>query len=255
MIAADSSVNNGGIEIGYHFRCVDGEKREASLRVVLDAKTLELRHRQDPPPPDWARLSVHQCSVCPLNARSHEYCPAALSFVDILDEFGVLFSFTEVEVTVITRERTVYAKTSAQRALSSLVGLCMATSGCPILAQFKPMARFHLPFATREETTFRAVGAYLLAQYFLKQRGDTPDLDLNGLRETYDRIHEVNMGLANRLRAIPVGDAHLNALVILDLFAHALPSSIEEGLAELEHMFTSFLDNAHVTKTTVEEKV
>ena len=93
------------------------------------------------------------------------------------------------------------------------------------------------------------VGAYLLAQFFLTQRGETPDMDLRGLRETYDLIHEVNVGLANRLRVIPSGDAHLNALVILDLFAHALPYSIDESLAELEHMFTSFMPQSSIVST------
>ena len=235
------TVTNATIDITYHFRCAEGEKLESSLRIQLNAATLEARRKTCPSPPDWSRLDVHQCRVCPLNVQSSTHCPAALAFVDILEEFGPLLSFTEVEVTVVTSERTVTSKTSVQRALSSLVGLSMATSGCPILARFKPMARFHLPLATREETMFRSVGAYLLGQYFLKQRGQTPDLELRGLRETYDLIHNVNVGLADRLREIPAGDAHLNALVILDLFAHALPSSIDEGLAELEHMFDSFM--------------
>jgi hypothetical protein len=233
-------VSTGTIDIAYHFRCADGEKLDASLCIRLDVLTLEAKRDGQQHAPDWTSLEVQQCSCCPLNRRAHTHCPAALAFVEILDEFGPLLSFTEVEVTIVTRERTVTSKTSVQRALSSLVGLSMATSGCPVLARFKPMARFHLPLATREETMFRSVGAYLIGQYFLKQRGQTPDMDLSGLRETYDLIHQVNVGLANRLRVIPAGDAHLNALVILDLFAHALPYSIDEGLAELEHMFKSF---------------
>ncbi|HRI86822.1 MAG TPA: hypothetical protein PLJ47_07185 [Candidatus Hydrogenedentes bacterium] len=236
------------IAFGYHFRCADGEKQEATFNVELDAATLQYRHRRTETPPAWAELTVSQCRSCPLKQEESPQCPAALVFVDILDEFGELLSFTEVEVTVTTRERTITSKTSVQRALSSLVGLCMATSGCPILARFKPMARFHLPVATREETMFRSVGAYLLAQYFLKQRGNEPDMDLKGLRETYDLIHQVNVGLANRLREIPTGDAHLNAIVILDLFAHALPSSIDEGLAEIEHMFTSFIESGAIPR-------
>lgn len=234
-------MTNGTIDIAYQFRCADGEKLDAAVCVKLDAATLEAKRDRDSAPPDWARLGVHQCSVCPLKVDEDTHCPAALAFIEILDEFGPLLSFTEVDVTIATRERTVTSRTSVQKALSSLLGLSMATSGCPILARFKPMARFHLPLSTREETVFRSVGAYLLAQYFLKQRGQTPDMELRGLRETYDLIHEVNVGLANRLRTIPAGDAHLNALVILDLFAHALPYSIDDGLTELEHMFESFM--------------
>lgn len=237
-------MSNGTIDIAYRFRCADGDKRDAALCIKLDAATLEATRCAGHAHPDWTRLGIHRCSVCPLEPGSSPHCPAALAFVEIMDEFGPLLSYTEVDVTVVTLERTVTAKTSVQRALSSLVGLSMATSGCPILARFKPMARFHLPLATREETMFRSVGAYLIAQFFLKQRGQTPDMELRGLRETYDLIHEVNVGLANRLREIPAGDAHLNALVILDLLAHALPYSIDDGLAELEHMFASFMPPA-----------
>ena len=229
------------IDIAYTFRCVDGEKLDASLCIKLDPVSLDARRDAVGSPPDWVRLDMYQCAGCPLSTDTAPQCPAALAFIEILDEFGPLLSYTEVDVTVVTRERTVTSRTSVQKALSSLVGLSMATSGCPILARFKPMARFHLPLATREETTFRSVGAYLIGQFLLKQRGQTPDMDLRGLRQTYDLIHDVNVGLANRLRMIPAGDAHLNALVILDLFAHALPYSIDEGLAELEHMFQSFM--------------
>ena len=37
----------------------------------------------------------------------------------------------------------------------------MALSGCPVLEQLKPMARFHLPFASVEETIYRAASMYL----------------------------------------------------------------------------------------------
>jgi hypothetical protein len=231
------------IEFTYRFICGDTERVEKTCVVRLDPDSLEAEPATDPSPPPWTKLTVERCGVCPLNPGEIEYCPAALSFVEILREFGELLSYDRVEATVVTKERTVTVNTSCQKALSSLVGLRMATSGCPVLAKFKPMARFHLPFSSTEETVFRSVGAYLLAQYFRKRRGRDADLDLAGLRETYGLIHEVNVGLANRLRTIPAGEAHLNALVILDLFTHALPISIDENLAEIEHMFGPFLDS------------
>ena len=33
------------------------------------------------------------------------------------------------------------------------------------MESLKPMVRFHLPFATVEETVFRSVSTYLLSQY------------------------------------------------------------------------------------------
>lgn len=232
------------IEIRYHFIC-DGEGAdpvEKECVVRMDPDTLETAHLMDSPPPDWTRLAVHQCDVCPWNQSDHPYCPAALSFVEILAEFGDILSYQKVDATVTTAQRTAIARTSLQKALSSLVGLRMAASGCPVLAKFRPMARFHLPFATTEETVFRSVGAYLLAQYFLRRNGKDADLDLDGLRRIYDDIHQVNVFLAERLRTIPAGDAHLNAIVILDLFTLALPQSIEENLSEIEYLFAPFLD-------------
>ena len=38
----------------------------------------------------------------------------------------------------------------------------MATSACPITSQLKALTHYHLPFASAEETLFRAVAAYLL---------------------------------------------------------------------------------------------
>ncbi|MFA6239567.1 MAG: hypothetical protein WC655_01485 [Candidatus Hydrogenedentales bacterium] len=234
------------INVTYKFVCKDSPSHSFDFGIALNATTLESSSPALPTPPAWAKLENEQCSFCPLKAEQHPYCPAALSLVELVEKFGEVISYEEVEATVVTRERTTSVKTTMQRALSSLIGLRMATSGCPVLMKFKPMARFHLPFATLEETVYRAAGAYLLAQYFLKRRGANADLELNGLREIYRFVHDVNKGLANRIRHIPIGDAHLNAIVVLDLFTHALPYSIEDNLVEIEHMFDSFFHSLPV---------
>lgn len=87
-----------------------------------------------------------------------------------------------------TTERTVSAETSAQQGLGSLLGLIMATSGCPHTVFFKPMARFHLPFSNESETIYRAVSMYLLSQYFTTREGAPIDAGLDGLRDIYDKI-------------------------------------------------------------------
>ena len=51
-------------------------------------------------------------------------------------------------------------------AIRSLIGLIMALSGCPHMEFFKPLARFHLPWASLEETTLRSASIYLLMQFF-----------------------------------------------------------------------------------------
>jgi hypothetical protein len=85
------------------------------------------------------------------------------------------------------------------------------------------MARFHLPLATQEETICRAVSLYLLTQYFRNKQGGTADFTLQGLVKQYHDLQTMNMAMAKRIRAGSSLDAPVNALVILDTFAKALP--------------------------------
>jgi len=188
---------------------------------------------------DWTRLDVEQCACCPLSDESVR-CPAAVSVSGLMDHFGSLLSFDEVEATVETSERTIQATVPAQKVLSSLLGLILGTSGCPILAKFMPMARYHLPFATTGETTMRSVGSYLIAQYLVHQDGGEADWSLSGLKAFYEDIHTINCAMVARLRGHFDGDAGVNAVAILDLFAHYLPMAVDEQLAELRPLFDAF---------------
>src|SRR5208282_5877645 len=98
----------------------------------------------------------------------------------------------------------------------SLVGLVMAASGCPILDRLKPLVRTHQPFANWDETAFRVIGSYLLAQYFIAKRGGKPDWELEKLVEFYDEIKLVNKSFCERLRSFCLQDAPINAVVELD---------------------------------------
>ena len=121
------------------------------------------------------------------------------------------------------------------------MGIVIATSGCPHTVFLKPMARFHLPFATEEETLYRATSMYLLAQYFLQREGKKGDFELQGLREIYDNIQLVNTAIAKRLRAACKTDASVNAIICLDMYAKAIPYVIEESLEEIRYLFTPYL--------------
>ncbi len=228
------------IEIRYRFEC--GEDQVYEFLVRLDAHSLDFIHEKREAPPDWTRLEVGQCRGCPLNMDEHRYCPLALSLVEIIETCGQFISYEEVRAKVTTPVRTVHTNTTAQKAVSSLLGLHMATGGCPRMTFLKPMARFHLPFATREETIFRATSAYLLAQYFLHKRGQPHDLDLGGLRDAYASIQDVNRGMAMRLRSVSSGDANVNAIVLLDLFAQEMPFAIKEGLEAIEYLFDPYFE-------------
>lgn len=225
------------MNITYHFR---GEHIDRTFEIALDPVTLARKPARGAARPAWTRRSPGACPGCPL-AASEEYCPMALALVDLEDFAGGIDSFAPLHASVVTPERTVRADVSAQRAISALMGLLIATSGCPEVAWLRPMARFHLPFASDEETIYRATSMYLLAQYFRHHGGLPADLDLAGLRAAYQRLHQINLAMSERLKAVVDRDAAINAVVLLDLFAKALPYSIDTDVGELAYLFTAYL--------------
>jgi len=103
-------------------------------------------------PPIWTALDFKQCPNCPLSKTEFPYGPIARNLAPLLKQCASLVSYETLTLEVISKERTIRGKTSIQRALSSLIGLIMATSPCPITKNLKPMAHFHLPLANEEET-------------------------------------------------------------------------------------------------------
>jgi hypothetical protein len=208
------------------------------FRIDLDPDTLNYIHPQPLETAEWAKLENEQCQNCPLKSEDQPYCPIALNLVNILPKFYDIFSYTEVDVTVDTPDRSFFSRTTLQRGLGSMLGIYMVTSGCPVMAKLKSMVRFHLPFATVEETVFRAASSYLLGQYFKHRKGLPADWTLDGLSHIYEEVQKVNMAMADRLRSIPAKDANINALIVLDVFAKEMPMNIEMSLKPLEYLFT-----------------
>lgn len=228
------------INFRYIFRFHDF--RQEFFDVHLDPQTLDLISDSPDELPSWANLEFHQCPNCHLTAQTHPACPIAAHLVRIVTMCKHLLSYDEVHVNIITPERVVFKGTTAQKGISSLMGLVMATSGCPNMSFLKPMARFHLPFASAEETVYRATSMYLLAQYFLHKEGQKADLELKGLAELYHDIQTINRAMAGRLRAAMTDkDSAINALILLDIFAKTLPHAIEESLEEVRYLFAPYL--------------
>jgi hypothetical protein len=221
----------------YHFQFPDG--RTESLQV---SPAVPGQAQADLPP--WTGLGFHQCANCPLSAADTAHCPMAVRIVPLVVLFEKVRSYDDVTAQVESEERTVTKRTSVQRVLRSLMGLLVASSDCPRIEFLKPMARFHLPFSSTEETIYRVVSSYLLAQYFLRQQGKAADAGLEGLKAHYRELQQVNLGMAARLGAIRVqgGDSSINALVLLDLFAQSLPDSIDAQLEELQPAFQELLN-------------
>lgn len=212
------------------------------FELTFDATTIELVATRCSKPPFWTELAYQQCSHCLLSSQSHPQCPVALNLIPVIDRFDQLMSFDKISVSVTSDERQVVQKTSAQEGLSSLMGLLIAGSCCPYTHFFKPMARFHLPFANKDETMWRAAATFLLARYFSKKGLRTEDMPLGGLVAIYNDVARLNDAMVQRLRAVSSKDSVVNALVHLDVFAKFLMPPLEDALVQIKPIFDPFID-------------
>jgi hypothetical protein len=225
--------------IRYEFTLATGDCETFDL--LFNAETIELMNAWPVDKPFWTRLEFQQCDHCPYTAATHSHCPVALNLVPAIASFDHLMSFEEITIRVIGEHRNVVQRTSAQEGISSLMGLLIAGSSCPLTHFFKPMARFHLPFAKRDETMWRAAATFLLAQYFSRTGLTESDLALAGLAEIYNDVARLNDALVQRLRAATARDSAVNALVHLDVFAKFLAPPMEDTLTQLESIFEPYL--------------
>jgi len=225
--------------IQYHITLPAGKKLFFTFN--FDVAKMELSDKIPDSPPSWTKLEFNQCPHCPLTVDSHPYCPLSVKLVNIIEQFKDLKSYEDIQLEVIKEIRTIYKKTSLQEALSAMMGLVIPTSGCPETAYFKPMARYHLPLASLDETIYRASAMYMLAQYFVKRSGKSPDLDFKGLKKIYKNMQMLNSAVAERIRAASKADSSINALVLLDVFTMILPTAIEDSLVEIQYLFSAYL--------------
>ncbi len=223
------------ISFRYIFDLPDGG--QIRMDIHLDSQSLNIINNCPDVLPEWAVLDFYQCSHCPLSVTTHPHCPLAANLVNIINHLDTLHSYQQIRVKVIMKNRTIIQNTTIQKGISSLMGLVIATSGCPHSTFFKSMARFHLPLADEYETICRVTSMYLLAQYFMKNEGKPADFDLKGLLELYDNMHIINTTIAKRLRAASKTDSAVNAIVLLDVFTCVLPLSIETCFQEIRHLF------------------
>jgi len=189
--------------------------------------------------PEWTKLSFKICPHCPLDKNEITYCPLALHIAGIIDRFEELISFHKTTITVTTDDRTYTCSTTIQQGLSSLLGLVIATSGCPHTEFLRPMAHFHLPVSTPEETIYRAVGMYFIGQFFHPPADEKDKLNLSNLNKLYANVETVNMHIAARLRTVTKRDAPINAIVLLDNLAKSMNIAIEEQLEEIRHLWVA----------------
>jgi hypothetical protein len=226
---------NEPLSIRYRFDLPDGSQKTLDFR--FDPASFRLINPAPAAPPFWTELTFNQCANCPLTPAAHPHCPAALQMAAVLEPLKSLVSFDTVGVTVHQSERTVYVETSAQQAMSSVLGLIMATAGCPWTDRLRPMARFHLPFANEAETVYRSVSMFLLSREMTAT--DTRPA-FTALTELYESLHLVNRDMSRRLGAATHTDPARNAMALLDSYAMLLPAALDRSLEEWKPLFDAW---------------
>jgi hypothetical protein len=225
----------------YTYAFKDGTSLE--FTVTLDGDTLDFVAPVDAETPEWTRLGFHQCPNCPLDPAQHRDCPAARNLVPVVNAFRDRQSFDNVVVTVASRNRKYSRDATIQTGVAPLVGLHMATAGCPVLDRLRPMVEMHLPFMSRHETMYRTVTLHVLSQFFAQRRGESVAFELDSLRAKMDEIRDVNVAFCERLRAIAGKDASVNAIVVLSTLAD-FPSQrvTEHDLDRIERLLKDYYE-------------
>lgn len=220
----------------------DYEMDAENFEIISAPKTEKL--------PPWTELGFKQCSNCPLKPEDHPHCPMAVQLHHIVDRFHTTRSIDEVVLEVVTEERTVIQKTALQNAISSMLGLVFPISGCPRTEGMKPLARFHVPLASEEETVFNVSGMYLLAQYFVNLKSKKGVLSFDGLISMYNELHIVNKSVASRLQAVTSSDSVKNAITLLDMYSSLVPMLLQDQLVEMRRFFNAYLPDDEIIAPT-----
>lgn len=231
----EGEYNLNRYDLQYQFSFEDSAKRRLIFR--FDGEKTAIKTGASQQLPDWTLLTYNQCPNCVLTVK---HCPIATNIVEIIEKFDGLISYEKADLVVRTHNREISIKTTVQQGMSSLMGLAMASSGCPHTTFFAPMAHFHKPLADIYETVFRAASSYLLSQYFLKQDGRKSEFNLEGLTGIYKNLQIVNKSVAKRLRSITETDSSVNAVIILDSYAQALPLMLDSALNEIKEMYAEY---------------
>jgi hypothetical protein len=231
---------NSEIVFSYTFKFEDG--RERYFKVRIDKSTLNVKRNTKQKPPEWTRLKNFKCPHCPLDEKKFEYCPLAVNLSEEIGSFMEFSSFENADITIKTNTREYRKKTSLQAGLGSMYGILMVASDCPVMGKLKPMMRFHLPFATIDETDYRVLSMYLLAQYVIWKNDGVPDWNMDKLVTLYEDIKILNQNVCRKIAERASKDASLNAIVTLNSFAEHVTFILNKQILEkLKILFKEYL--------------
>ncbi len=229
--------------ISFTFKFTFSDGKVTVFDIHIEPVSMNLIRENNHIPPEWAKLENFKCSHCPLNPSDHNYCPIAVNLIDVINEFNNVPSYEKVKIEVLSNERGYFKNTDIQSGVSSMLGILMVTSGCPIMGKLKPMVRFHLPFASLEETEFKVFSMYLLAQFMRKIYGKEPDWEFKKLVKIYDDIKVLNQNVAAQIADLESKDASINSVVVLNNFADVVTFNIEDqDLSNFVKYYKSYIE-------------
>ena len=223
--------SNNYLKFNYVFDLETGE----SLEHLVEVSKNDIISKVDIPKtlPEWVKLENNKCSNCTLH--DSDYCPIAVRLIDPIKKFHNFKSHCKTHVTVISNERNYSKDTDLQDGLRSLFGLIMATSGCPSMDSFRPMALHHLPFASINETIYKIVSMFLVKRFSEYKEQSSMPISVQEIEDIYNKIEEINFGMKERLLQYVKNDSTLNAIIILDSTASMVSFRLEKMLQELQY--------------------
>jgi hypothetical protein len=237
-----SSNTNKFLEYKFKFVFRSGEEKSIELKIQKNSLLLVTDFNEEPP--EWTQQDNFCCPIKSCLNEHSTHCPIAVNLNNIISFFSDIPSYEQVKIIAEINDRACSKKTSVQDGVGSIVGIIMVTSGCPVLGKLKPLVRFHLPFATIEETEFRVLSMYLLAQYFIMKNGKQADWEMNKLKNLYSDIQKINQNIAQKIADIEKMDTSINAVVILDNFANSVTFDLDDDdLSNIEYLFKEWMND------------
>ena len=229
----------------YELKIIDHVDRfEFNVDEQSQTISLDDRHQSIEP---WSELSFHQCSHCPLT--NEQICPVAAQLSHLNSIYQRFKSFDTIEVTLsedtltVDKQKNVLTtQVTAQQLLTSMAGLLIAgTQRCQHTQFLFPMARFHHPFSSMEESVYRALANLALIYQFEKISVSFAEF----VNYKYKQLSIINRQQIKRMQAQPDGcEALVNGIMNLEMFIQGVLFNLNNDFSELAHLFAAKKDKS-----------
>lgn len=99
-------------------------ENQIQIDIQIDAQNLNIINHSSDPLPGWAGLAFFQCPHCPLTITTHTHCPLAANLVNIVNQLDNLYSYHEIQVKVVMKNRTISKKTTVKKVSWKYMIIC-----------------------------------------------------------------------------------------------------------------------------------